>query len=90
MNYSLLLFFMSYLMTPKFCINCMYFVPNEKYLEYSKCAKFPINENDDKFLVTGEVLFKNIEYHHCSTARKLDHLCSVKGKFHHTVSDILL
>jgi hypothetical protein len=89
MNYSLILFFISYIITPKYCINCIYLVHDKTYPEYSTCSKFPINDKDDHFLVTGEIQIKNIKYNYCSVARKFDHMCGEKGKFHHTINDIL-
>lgn len=57
--------------TPKFCVNCKYFIPHESNDDATKCSFF--KKENLKFLIFG----KNNEYEHyyCSTARNNDNMC---------------
>jgi hypothetical protein len=71
---------------PKKCIDCKYFIKEEEfYSEYNnnrfgKCSVFPVLESNNDYLVSGIEYEENIEYHYCSTARTLDHMCGKEGK----------
>jgi hypothetical protein len=81
MRYSSVFFiFLSYLLTPKFCVDCVHYIPDPKYKEYGKCKMFPIVSSNSKFLVTGEKQDDFVEYRYCVTARDLDHMCGTRGK----------
>ena len=62
---------MSNSINQKFCVNCKFFLPDNKNNNFAKCAYFSkINEN---FLVTG--IDNPKEYTYCSIARNNEHLC---------------
>jgi hypothetical protein len=61
---------------PKFCINCRYYIKDEKgNKQNGRCLQFP-NDNSN-FLVDGVV--RADDYRFCSTARNFDHLCGVNA-----------
>ena len=91
-NFISIFFFVSMafslkLTTPKFCVNCKYFLPSEGSFPsspvYGKCLLFnqTIITADETYLVTGvdnsEV---SVEYNYCSTARKFENMCGIDGK----------
>jgi hypothetical protein len=58
--------------TPKFCINCKYFVkPPAGMNEFAKCSLFLVN--NPKFLIDG--VHRQSNYRYCYTAREFDSLC---------------
>jgi hypothetical protein len=78
MKSSLLLIHTLYVSLPKFCVNCVHYIPHKKP-EFSECKLFPLG-NDDTYLITGQVNIQPIEYHYCSTARIFDHMCGKSGE----------
>ena len=70
---------------PKLCINCMFYTKNFfTFSKFGKCSLFPIEKENDYFLVNGNGNNDNEEYdyHYCSTARKIDNMCGQEGKFY--------
>jgi len=67
---------------PKLCINCKHF--NKYFMDdkFSKCALFPIVEEDDYFLVNGKKNVKPLDYHYCSVCRIYDEMCGKDGKLY--------
>lgn len=68
---------------PKFCINCKYYIPDDKNkLEYGKCSlfKYNIDKNDEKYLVTGIQIPIITEYSFCTLARNYDSMCGKEAK----------
>jgi hypothetical protein len=81
MKYNFLIF-ISYIAAPKFCINCVHFSPHPKLgNKFGYCSKFPLENPNDEFLITGEIFLKPVESHYCSTARKLDHMCGERAHY---------
>jgi hypothetical protein len=78
MKSSLLLIHTLYVSLPKFCVNCVHYIPHKKP-EFSECKLFPLG-NDDTYLITGQVNIQPIEYHYCSTSRIFDHMCGKSGE----------
>ena len=65
---------------PKLCIDCKFFrknffTPNK----YGKCSLFPIEKDNQYFLVDGNNNNKT-EYYYCSTSRKYENMCGSEGK----------
>jgi hypothetical protein len=50
--------------------------------KFSKCALFPIVEEDDYFLVNGKKNVKPLDYHYCSVCRIYDEMCGKDGKLY--------
>jgi len=69
-------------MKPKFCINCKYFMKDNFADKYGLCSLFPKTNENYNFLVDGIVEKENIEYYHCSVARKSDRMCGKEGKMY--------
>lgn len=63
--------------TPKFCVNCKFFINNCINNIYGKCSLFPMETNIDYF-VTGDD--KLIDFNYCSVARNRDDMCGKEGK----------
>ena len=70
--------------TTNLCINCKFFkndlifsIMNEN--KYGKCLAFPIEKDDNDFLVTG---IKKIEYNFCTIARTYEDMCGKEGKMY--------
>jgi len=63
---------------PKICIHCKHFIHSVSD-RYGKCAKTPIVETIDPYLVTG-VLTKHKDYEFCSIVRKYNPACGPQGK----------
>ena len=61
------------------CINCKFFRNNIlTHNRFGKCSLFPIEDNNEEYLVTG---ITNInDYSYCSIARKYDDMCGKEGK----------
>jgi len=74
----MILFASSLKATPKFCVNCRYFIQPKDGIknEYGSCSLFPID--DPKYLVDGIVRDK--EYYKCFTARISERLCGEDAK----------
>jgi len=72
------LIFLYYTASPKFCLHCTHFIPDELGNHFGTCKFFPIQYKDSSFLVTGEK--QEIKYNYCSTARKFDHMCGDYAK----------
>ena len=67
-------------MSPKLCIHCKHFRGNFLSNEFGKCAKSPIVNKVDYFLVTGVVATKKKDYNYCSIVRKYNPECGPEGK----------
>jgi hypothetical protein len=65
----------------KLCINCKYFITDKNTNKFGKCLLFPKEENNIYRLVNG-ICEDNIEYHFCSTAREIEHMCGKEGKMY--------
>jgi len=71
---------------PNLCVNCRYFtnnffIPNR----FGKCRQFPIESrinNNADFLVTGRKKKEIADYHFCSVAREMHHLCGKEGRLY--------
>ena len=88
MNFSILFIFLSYIFTPKFCIDCVHYVPHKSgRKEWGYCNLFP-KELKDNYCVTGKFEPIEIEYDYCSTARSYDHMCGYKGNKFVSVKDL--
>lgn len=62
-------------LTPKLCIHCKHFKPNNlSGPEFGRCGASPTIPN----FVTGKIDLK--DYSYCSTARSNDALCGKSGK----------
>ena len=88
MKYQNFFIFLAYVIAPKFCVNCVYFVTDKHGDKYGTCRKFPIEKTDD-FLITGKLVKEEDKFNYCSTARKFDHMCGKRGKKFHSVDDLL-
>ena len=67
---------------PKLCINCKYFITDNRSGVYGKCLLFPKDEkrSDSYDLVTGAE--SNIEYMYCYKTRGEEHMCGKEGKMY--------
>lgn len=66
--------------TPKFCVNCKYFIPSQMGIQFGKCALFE-REDTNHFLVTGGgENKKNSQNLYCKTARDWENMCGKEGK----------
>ena len=64
------------------CINCNFYKKDRLTKnKFGKCLLFPEEKTNDYFFVDGINDKKKIEYHYCSTARNLDHMCGEEGRF---------
>jgi hypothetical protein len=86
MNYIILIFYSIILpiislrqKTPKLCINCKYFIPDNDSGRFDKCSRFPKQSGKINYLVTG---IKDGEYFYCSTSREHDNMCGEEGKYY--------
>ena len=76
---SSLLIFISYVAVPRWCNNCVHFIPCPVGEEFGQCSMFPIVKKDN-FLVTGKKKpTTQEEYSYCSTARTFNHMCGKRG-----------
>lgn len=66
----------------KLCINCKYFITDNKTDKFSKCSLFPIKEENNFFLINGIKENEDIEYTYCSVARNCDRMCGYEEKMH--------
>lgn len=66
------------------CINCKHFRPDYILLipnnEFAKCSVHNRLEENDNYLVTGEMYKKEIKYTYCSIARNNENMCGKEGK----------
>ena len=63
---------------PNLCINCKYFITDNRIGRYGKCSLFPKDKNNEVFnLVTGVDV--NTEYMYCYTTREREDLCGKDG-----------
>jgi hypothetical protein len=69
---------------PKICINCKYFLTDNKTGKFGRCSLFPIKEKNNNFLINGivEDEINPYEYYTCSIARNYDNMCGIEGKMH--------
>ena len=70
----------SYLIKPKYCINCKHFIENKKYNQFSKCSKFKKFDNENDYLIAGINPVISEKYYYCTTARNLQDMCGKQGK----------
>jgi hypothetical protein len=63
---------------PKLCVDCKYFLTDNKDGKFGKCSLFPTKEGQVNYLVTG---IKE-EYYFCSTARESTNMCDLEGKMY--------
>jgi hypothetical protein len=68
-------------MKPKLCINCKYFITDNKTGQFGKCSFFLKNEKNIYKLVNG-IHEENIDYHYCATSRETDNMCGKEGKMY--------
>jgi hypothetical protein len=66
-------------MNPKICIHCKHFKGGLRD-EFGKCAKFPVVNLVDDYLVTGIIDKKKKDYYFCSNVRKYNPQCGPDGK----------
>ena len=68
--------------TPKFCINCKYYLKNGLLSkEFGRCLMFKIEEKENFYLITGKKRVSEQIYYHCSTAREFDTFCGKNAKY---------
>jgi hypothetical protein len=86
MNYIILIFYSIILpiisvkkTTPKLCINCKYFIPDNDTGEFGKCSLFPKKDGKINYLVNG--IHEDV-YFYCSTSRDTDDMCGEEGKYY--------
>jgi len=63
----------------KICINCKYFISDNRNGIYGKCSIFPTSEGKLNLLVTGT---NTDEYYYCSTVRNSKDMCGEEGKYY--------
>jgi len=64
---------------PKLCVDCKYFVTDNKDGKFAKCSLFPTKGGRVNYLVTG---INEEEYYYCSTARDSTNMCDLEGKMY--------
>jgi hypothetical protein len=74
------LIFLWYVASPKFCLHCTHFIPDEIGNQFGTCNFFPIQYTDSSFLVRGEKKEEKVKYNYCSVARKYDNMCGEYAK----------
>jgi len=65
---------------PKLCINCKYFLTDNKLDKFGTCLLFPRIDNQNYLLVNGIDDVKLADYHYCVTARGSISMCGQDGK----------
>jgi len=66
---------------PKFCINCKYFISDNRASEFGRCSIFKIKDSTSAdFLITG--ITNADDYSYCSTTRNYNHMCGKEGKYY--------
>ena len=85
MNYLIIYLIMvsssSYMIKPKFCINCKHFIPpDSNNNEYGMCSMFKNIDQTDDFLVTSIKSVKKKNYIYCSIAREFWYMCGKIGR----------
>ena len=68
MKYSSFIF-ISYIASPKLCLQCTHFIPHKLGNDFSTCKMFPV-----------DTLEKEMKYNYCSIARNLDYMCGKYAK----------
>lgn len=68
MKYSIFFIFISYIASPKLCLQCTHFIPHKLGNEFSTCKMFPVTDTLE------------MKYNYCSTSRNLDYMCGEYGK----------
>ena len=61
----------------KLCINCKYFLPDNKNNIYGKCLLFPYSQCRINYLVSG---VNKDEYFYCTTAISHTSMCGEEGE----------
>ena len=81
---SILSSFSASQMKPKFCIDCKFYKKDFfTSTAFGTCTLFPIERENDYFLVNGNNnINNNMQYHYCSTSREFEHMCGKQGKFY--------
>jgi hypothetical protein len=69
-------------MKPKLCINCKHFITDNKNGKFGKCSLFPIEEENNYFLINGIIEDNIIDHDYCSIARNDYKMCGHEGKLH--------
>jgi hypothetical protein len=65
-------------LTPKLCIHCKHFKPNNlSGPEFGRCGALPNPHSNSLYFVTGKIDLKDW---YCFTARSSDTLCGNSGK----------
>jgi hypothetical protein len=65
---------------PKLCINCKYFITDNRSGRFGKCSLFPQEQGTINFLVNG---VNDVNYYsYCSTARSTKDMCGEEGKLY--------
>jgi hypothetical protein len=64
---------------PKLCINCKYFVTDNRDGKFGKCSLFPTKGGQVNYLVNG---INEEEYSYCSRARDNPNMCDLEGKMY--------
>jgi hypothetical protein len=67
-------------MKPKFCVDCKYFITDNKTGRFGKCSLSPIRENNMNWLVNGIHCIE--EYQYCSLVRSTEDMCGTEGKMY--------
>lgn len=63
------------------CVNCKFFRPGflaDK--KFGQCSKFPRQEDNAEFFVTGNTFPQRPDYYYCETARSFETMCGNGGK----------
>jgi len=64
---------------PKLCINCKYFITDNKTGKFGKCSLFPQKEGKINVLVNG---INEEEYRYASIARERNDMCGEEGNMY--------
>jgi hypothetical protein len=66
----------------KFCKDCKFFKKDfSAETKFGHCSHFPIQEQDNYFLVDGFKHTSPTSYHYCATARSSERMCGPEGKY---------
>jgi hypothetical protein len=63
----------------KICINCKYFITDNKNDVYGRCSLFPSEKSKIQFLVNG---VNEENYYYCSTTRSSNNMCGEEGTYY--------
>jgi len=70
-------------LVPKLCIHCKHLITDNEGDQFAKCALFPRITINNDYLVTGvKEEEKPSDYHYCSVARNMEHMCGLEGNLH--------